>query len=74
MSEFSTFNLSELYDLLAVYTKIYTRMLSLNTPPTEQFLYSKSIVEQLQTEIQSRTENMENEPTGSVDGLIPAIA
>ena len=49
-------------------------MLSLNTPPTEQFLYSKGIVEQLQTEIQSRTENMEIESNGSVDGLIPAVA
>ena len=74
MPDFRTFNLPELYDLLAVYTKIYTRMLSLNISPSEQFLYTKGIVEELQAEIQSRIENMENESNGAVDDLIPAIA
>jgi hypothetical protein len=74
MPDFITFDISELYDLLAVYTRIYTRMLALNIPPSEQFLYAKGIVEQLQVEIQSRIEKMEAKSNGSVDGLIPAIA
>ncbi len=49
-------------------------MLSLNISPSGQFLYTKEIVEELQAEIQSRIENMENESNGSVDDLIPAIA
>jgi hypothetical protein len=74
MPDFSIFDLSELYDLLAVYTKIYTRMLALNIPPSEQFLYTKGIVEQLQVEVQFRIKKMETESNGSIDGLIPAIA
>ncbi len=49
-------------------------MLALNIPPSEQFLYTKGIVEQLQGEVQSRLKKMEPESDGSVDGLIPAIA
>jgi hypothetical protein len=74
MPNFITFDLSELYDLLSVYTRVYARMLSLNIPPSEQFLYTKAIVEQLQVEIQSRIEKMETKSNGSIDGLIPAIA
>ena len=54
MPDFSNFTLSELFDLLTVYTKIYTRVLSMNILPSEKFLYTKGIVEQLQLEIQSR--------------------
>jgi hypothetical protein len=54
MPDFSNFTLLELFDLLTVYTKIYTRILSMNIPPSKQFLYTKGIVEQLQVEIQSR--------------------
>jgi hypothetical protein len=74
MPDFITFDLPELYDLLSVYTRIYTRMLSLNIPPSEQFLYTKGILEQLQIEIQSRIEKMEAKSNESMDGLIPAIA
>jgi len=74
MPDFSIFDISELYDLLAVYTKIYTRMLTLNLPPSEQFLYTKGIVEQLQDEVQLRIKKMEPESNGSIDGLIPAMA
>jgi hypothetical protein len=74
MPDFSIFDLTELYDLLAVYTKIYTRILSLNIPPSEQFLYTKGIVEQLQFEVHSRIKKIEPESQGSIDDLIPAIA
>jgi hypothetical protein len=74
MPDFSDFDLSELYDLLGVYTKIYTGMLALNIPPSEQFLYTKDIVVQIQTEIQTRIKNLETESDDSIDGLIPAIA
>jgi hypothetical protein len=74
MPDFSNFDLSELYDLLTVYTKIYTRMLVLNIPPSKQFLYTKGIVVQLQTEIQSRIKNMDTESDESIDSLMPAIA
>ncbi|HEV3222736.1 MAG TPA: hypothetical protein VGZ90_07650 [Puia sp.] len=74
MPDFRGFDLSELYDLLTVYTRIYTGMLALNIPPSEQFLYTKGIVEQLQSEIQSRIKNMETESDESFGELIPAIA
>jgi hypothetical protein len=74
MPDFSTFDLPELYDLLTVYTKIYTGILALNIPPSEQFLYRKGIVEQLQSEIQTRIKNMETESDDSFAGLVPAIA
>jgi hypothetical protein len=57
-----------------VYTKIYTRMLSLNITASEQFLYTKGVLEQLQEEVQSRIEKMNTESNGSIDGLIPAMA
>ena len=61
-------HLLELSDLLTVYTKIYTRMLSMNIPPSKQFLYTKGIVEQLQAEIQSRIADIDID----VNGLTPA--
>ncbi|HWW42988.1 hypothetical protein [Pedobacter sp.] len=49
-------------------------MLSLNIPPSKQFLYTKGIVDELQAEIQSRVKNIVTESEGFTDGLIPAIA
>ena len=74
MPNFSSLDLTEMYDLLAIYTKIYTKMLSLNLPPTEQFLHTKSVLDKLQVEIQSRTENTGTESEGFKDGQVPAIA
>jgi len=59
MPDFSNFTLLELFDLLTVYTKIYTRILSMNILPSEKFLYTKGIVEQLQLEIQSRVPDID---------------
>jgi hypothetical protein len=72
MPNFSSLDLTEMYDLLAIYTKIYTRMLSLNMPPSEQFLQTKKVLDKLQAAIQSRTDDTESE--GFKDGQVPAIA
>ena len=66
MPDFSNFTLLELFDLLTVYTKIYTRILSMNILPSEKFLYTKGIVEQLQLEIQSRV------PDININANVPA--
>ena len=66
MPDFSNFTLLELFDLLTVYTKIYTRILSTNILPSEKFLYTKGIVEQLQLEIQSRV------PDININANVPA--
>jgi hypothetical protein len=73
-SEFGILALSEVYDLLASYTKTYTKMLTLIKPPSPEFLYTKEIIQRLQQEIQTRTANTETEPEGLSEGLKPAIA
>jgi hypothetical protein len=73
-SEFSILALSELYDLLAAYTKTYTKMFTLIKPPSPEFVYTKEIIERLQQEIQTRTVNTEIESDGFSEGLTTAIA
>jgi hypothetical protein len=74
MSEFSSLELSEVYDLLAAYTTTYTKLISLSTTPSAEFLHTKEIIERLQQEIQQRAVNPKIEPDGPPDGLTPAIA
>ena len=66
MSEFSSLELPEVYDLLASYTASYTRLLPSNYWPSPEFLYNREIIERLQKEIQTRTIKAEIEPEGSV--------
>jgi hypothetical protein len=73
-SEFSILALSEVYELLAAYTKTYTKLITLKTSPSQEFLYTKEIIQRLQQEIQTRTANTENESEGLSEGLTPAIA
>jgi hypothetical protein len=73
-SEFSILALSEVYELLAAYTKTYTKLITLNTSPSQEFLYTKEIIQRLQQEIQTRTAHTENEPEGLSEGLTPAVA
>jgi len=73
-SEFSILALSEVYDLLAAYTKTYTKMLTLNTPPSPEFVYTKEIIQRLQYEIQTRNINSEIESDRFSEGLTSAIA
>ena len=51
MSEFSSLELPEVYDLPAEYTANYTRLLPLNYWPSPEFLYNREIIECLQKEI-----------------------
>jgi hypothetical protein len=74
MSEFSILAMSEIYELLAAYTKTYTKMLTLNSPPSPEFVFTKGIIERLQEEIQNRTVNSEIESDGFSEGLTTAIA
>jgi hypothetical protein len=71
MSEFSSLELPEVYDLLASYTASYTRLLPSNYWPSPEFLYNREIIERLQKEIQTRTIKAEIEPEGSVQQTTP---
>ena len=71
MSEFSSLDLPEVYDLLASYTANYTKLLPLNYWPSPEFLYNREIIERLQKEIQKRTHKDKIEPEGSVEPLTP---
>jgi hypothetical protein len=71
MSEYSGLELPEVFDLLAVYTANYTRLLPLNYWPSPEFLYNREIIERLQKEIQTRTHKDEIEPEGSVEPPTP---
>ena len=71
MSEFSSLELPEVYDLLASYTASYTRLLPSNYWPSPEFLYSREIIERLQKEIQTRTIQAGIEPEGSVQPTTP---
>jgi hypothetical protein len=73
-SEFSILALSKVYDLLAAYTKTYTKLITLNTSPSPEFLYTKEIIQRLQQEIQTRTANSEIESEEFSEGLKSAIA
>lgn len=64
MPDFSNFTLMELYDLLTVYTKIYTRILVMNILPSQKFLYTKGIIEQIQAEIRSRIPKIDIDTKG----------
>ena len=71
MSEFSSMELPEVYDLLAEYTANYTKGLPSNYWPTPEFLYNREMIERLQNEIQIRTHKAEAEPQGSVKPPTP---
>ncbi|HEV7424101.1 MAG TPA: hypothetical protein VGO21_02840 [Candidatus Paceibacterota bacterium] len=71
MSEFSSLNLPEVYDLLASYTANYTKLLPLNYWPSPEFLYNREIIERLQKEIQKRTHKDEIKPEGFVEPPTP---
>jgi hypothetical protein len=71
MSEFSSLELPEVYDLLASYTESYTRLLPSNYWPSPEFLYNREIIERLQKEIQTRTIKAEIEPQGTVQPITP---
>jgi len=62
MTDLSHLDSSELYDLLALFTRVYTRMLSLIELPSKDFLFAKGIIEQIQSEIHSRQSNIIAEP------------
>jgi hypothetical protein len=71
MSEYSSLELPEVYDLLASYTANYTKLLPSNYWPSPEFLYNREIIERLQKEIQTRTHKVEIEPEGSVEPPTP---
>ncbi len=71
MTEFSSLDLPEVYDLLAAYTASYTKLLPSNYWPSPEFLYNREIIERLQKEIQIRTIKDEIEPEGSVEPPTP---
>jgi hypothetical protein len=71
MSEFSSLELPEVYDLLAIYTANYTKLLPENYWPSPEFLYNREIIERLQQEIQTRTHKDEIEPEGSFNPPTP---
>jgi hypothetical protein len=73
-SEFSILALSEVCDLLAAYTKTYTKLITLHSTPSPEFLYTKEIIQRLQQEIQTRIANPEIESEGFSEGLRSAIA
>ena len=71
MSEFSSMELPEVYDLLAKYTANYTKLLPLNYWPSPEFMYNREIIERLQKEIQIRSNKAVIEPEGSVEPPTP---
>jgi len=71
MSEFSSLELPEVFDLLVAYTANYTRLLPLNYWPSPEFLHNREIIERLQKEIQTRTQKDKIEPEGSVEPPTP---
>jgi hypothetical protein len=73
-SEFSILALTEVYELLAAYTKTYTKLITLNPSPSPEFLYTKEIIQRLMHEIHTRTANPEIEPEGFSEGLKSVIA
>jgi len=71
MSEFSSLELPEVYDLLASYTANYTKSLPANYWPSPEFLYNREIIERLQKEIELRTNKVIIEPEGSIQPSTP---
>ncbi|HEX3081350.1 MAG TPA: hypothetical protein VHQ04_12830 [Puia sp.] len=71
MSEFSSLELPEVYDLLASYTANYTKSLPANYWPSPEFLYNREIIERLQKEIELRTNKVMIEPEGSIQPSTP---
>ena len=71
MSEFSSLQLPEVYDLLATYTASYTKLLPTNYWPSPEFLYNREIIERLQKEIELRTNKVMIEPEGSIQPSTP---
>ena len=72
MPDLSHLELTELYDLLALFTKVYTRILSLSKPPTEDLLFNKENIELILAEIHSRQPRIVTEPEDYI-GDFPVI-
>jgi hypothetical protein len=71
MSEFSSLELPEVYDLLASYTAKYTKLLPSNYWPSREFLHNREIIERLQKEIQTRIMKAEIDTEGYVEPPTP---
>ena len=74
MPDFSCLDLTDLYDLLAVITLKYTKMLSVGATNQEGFFSCKDLIEQLQKAIESRQSDNDSVAERNMDGLTPSLA
>jgi hypothetical protein len=74
MLDFSFLELPDLFDLLAVNTLKYTKMLSVGATNQEDFISCKDLIEKLQGAIESRQSDDDSEVEGYMDGLTPSLA
>ena len=74
MLNFNFLELHDLYDLLAVNTLKYTKMLSVGATNQEDFISCKDLIEKLQAAIESRQSDEVSEVEGYMDGLTPSLA
>ena len=74
MLNFSFLELPDLYDLLAVNTLKYTKMLSVGATNQVDFVSCKELIEKLQAAIESRQSDGDSEVEGYIDGLTPSLA
>jgi hypothetical protein len=73
MTNYTSLELPDLYDLLAVYTVRYTEMLSKGTTRPAELEIFREMIEEFQVEIETR-QMKENAGSGYIDGYMPAIA
>jgi hypothetical protein len=74
MPDFNFLDLADLYDLLAVNTLKYTKMLSVGATNQIDFVSCKELIEKLQAAIESRQSDDDSAVEGYIDGLTPSLA
>jgi hypothetical protein len=74
MPDFNFLDLADLYDLLAVNTLKYTKMLSVGATNQIDFVSCKELIEKLQAAIESRQSDDDSAVEGCIDGLTPSLA
>jgi hypothetical protein len=74
MIDYSSLEVSDLYDLLAIYTVQYTKMISAGATHRREFERTKEMIESFQLEIEKRLAKENSEHAGYIDGYMPAIS
>lgn len=74
MTDYSSLELSDVYDLLAIYTVQYSKMISVGATHRKEFEQIREMIEMFQSEIEKRQMREKSQHDGYVDGFMPAIA